>query len=160
MCEFVSWIEAKKNGDTHYFFMTDRELRSKRGGKLIGAGNASDICGHGFLREYFELGKRGKDWECTDFSMPDNFPADIVAAIKNMEMTTFGIGLGLLTPSALAEYKKIKQSAWEEYKKIQQSAWEEYEKIKQPAWEEYEKIQLNAFWRLFKSPGNRAEAWR
>jgi hypothetical protein len=50
--------------------------------------------------------------------------------------------------TALADYKKIQQSAWADYKKIQQSAWADYDKIQQSAWADYKKIQQPALAKL------------
>ena len=159
MCEFISWIEYEKKN----YFLTDKDLESKEGKsllKFLGSNWKEDIKGHGAIRTYFnggkqEIGKKltswGKEKENTDLSSPDNFPDDIVQAIKEGRMSRIGFSLDLLndegklkyykiTDQALAEYNKIKDQALAEYNKITDQAWAEYNKIKDPAWAEYNKI--------------------
>ena len=178
MCEFVSWVEH----EGAVLFLTTGHLRDKKG-KETAERRGDDVNGHGAIREYYDLKPGvGVERECLDFSTPDNFPAQIVDAIKAGKMRGFGLGHGLLTPaawaeydkvrrSALAEYLKVHQSSWAEYDKVKQPAWAEYEKVQQPAWAEYEKVyqsawaeyqkvQQHTFWDLFKKQENRAEAWR
>ena len=158
MCEFISWIEYENKN----YFLTDKDLESKEGKSLIkflGNNFQEDIKGHGAIRTYFnggnqELGKKlqwGEDKENTDLSSPDNFPPEIVLAIKEGRMSRIGMSLDLLndkgkdkykkiTDPALAEYKKIKDQALAEYNKITDPALAEYNKITDPAWAEYNKI--------------------
>ena len=158
MCEFISWIEYENKN----YFLTDKDLESKEGKSLIkflGNNFKEDIKGHGAIRTYFnggnqELGKKlqwGKEKENTDLSSPDNFPPEIVLAIKEGRMSRIGMSLDLLndkgkerynkiTDPALAEYKKIKDHALAEYNKITDQAWAEYNKITDPALAEYNKI--------------------
>jgi len=144
MCEFISWIEVDRDGERHVFYLTQRELASKRGRKLrkrIG----DDINGHGAIREYYELGVSvGRNLECDDFSTPSNFPGEIVQDLKDGAFRGFGVGMELLTQPAWDEYEKIRQPALDEYEKIEQPAWDEYEKIRQAALDEYEKIEQPA----------------
>ena len=168
MCEFASWKVYNKK----VYFLKDLDLNTREGRKLLDKTVIADLCGHGAIESFYpELKGKGSNEECTNFSSPDNFPKEIVQAIKDGKMTRFGIAIGLLIPSALAEYQKIKQpalaeyqkieqSALAEYEKIEQSAWAEYEKIEQPALAEYEKIKQPAFWKLFSNPKNRIETWR
>lgn len=107
MCEFVSWINHK---GTNYY-LKDKDLRGKKFNefKKYNCNWRDDISGHGTIRfVYPELDGKGSDKECTDFSSPDNFPAEIAASIKNMEMTKFGVAVGSLTSAKRAEYQKIK----------------------------------------------------
>ena len=158
MCEFISWIEYENKN----YFLTDKDLESKEGKSLIkflGNSFREDIKGHGAIRTYFnggnqELGKKlqwGKEKENTDLSSPNNFPPEIVLAIKEGRMSRIGMSLDLLNDKgkekynkikdqALDEYKKIKDPALAEYKKITDQAWAEYKKIKDQAWAEYNKI--------------------
>ena len=144
MCQFLSWIEYK--GKLYYF--SDYEVNSSDGRRLCRSlGNIfhEEIKGHGVIREYFGLSyKQGKNYECEDFSTPDNFPIELVEKIKKGKFSQIGVSEQLLKQPALAEYEKIRQSAWAEYKKIEQPAWAEYEKIRQPALAEYEKIEQPA----------------
>ena len=142
MCEFASWKVYNKK----VYFLKDLDLNTREGRKLLDKTVIADLCGHGAIESFYpELKGKGENKECTDFSSPDNFPLEIVEAIKDGKMTRFGIETVLLTESAWAEYLKIKQPAWAEYQKIQQSALAEYEKIEQPAWTEYKKIQQSAW---------------
>jgi hypothetical protein len=112
-------------------------------------GNNRDYIGHGAIRHYFGNFTGGIEHEYTDFSSPDNFPKEIVEAIKAGQFRGLGIDEGLLTKKAWAEYNKIEQPARAEYEKIRQSARAEYDKIKQ-----------SAFWDLFKNKKNRPKCWR
>ena len=154
MCEFISWIEL----DGKNYFLTKKELATKDGRmlkKYLGSQYAVDVVGHGAINRYYHLDGRGIHRECIDFSSPDNFPPEIVKAIKKGLFKGMGVCPQILTQpamaeyekiqqQAMAEYRKIEQPAWAEYRKIQQQAMAEYEKIEQPAWAEYRKIEQQA----------------
>ena len=155
MCEFVSWIEFKEKN----YFLTDKDLESKEGKSLLKyLGNSwrEDIKGHGAIRAYFnggnqELGKKlqwGKEKENTDLSSPDNFPPQIVLAIKEGRMSRIGMSLDLLNDKGEKEYNKIKDQALAEYNKITDQAWAEYNKIKD-----------QAFWEIFSQKKYRNPLW-
>jgi len=158
MCEFVSWIE--KDGKL-YYLKAKQVFETTRGKQLQKwCGNSDDYVGHGAIRYYYGFSESvGNDHEGTDFSSPDNFPAEIVKAIKAGEFRGLAVAEKLLSQPALAEYEKVRQSAWAEYKKIRQSAWAEYEKVRQSAWAEYEKVEQSAFWDLFANSENRNPKW-
>ncbi|MDD5353266.1 MAG: hypothetical protein PHS93_08920 [Candidatus Omnitrophica bacterium] len=87
MCEFISWIPKGKTNlflTYHQVFETDKgqQLRDKLKG---------DWYGHAGIRFFYDLSQPDdenvrKEKDCADFSTPDNFPKDIVKAIKNNEM--------------------------------------------------------------------------
>jgi len=140
MCDLFSWIDL----DGKIYFLDDNKLNTKEGRellKLLMPMFEDDLLGHGAIRYYYpELKERGKDYEYTDFSSPDNFPDEIVEAIKSGIFRNFGVCPEILTESASGKYEKIRQPAREEYEKIVQPAWEKYNERTQPAWEKYEKI--------------------
>ena len=150
MCEFVSWIEY----EDQILFLTDADLNTKRGRELkdyLGE-KYMDISGHGAIRFYYEIGDKGHNRECSDFSDPDEFPPAIIEAIKK----------GKFSKIAMPEnpLQLIKAQAWAKYKKIQIPAWAKYEKIKAPAWAKYKKIKAQVFWSLMRNKKNRAKNWR
>ena len=176
MCDFISWIER----EGHIYLFTNKELNTKEGRKIQKGLKDNDVRGHGVIREYWGL-KDGVNKECEDFSTPDNFPKEIVKAVKLGQYSEIGFNLDLLNSAGKAEYEKIRQPALVEYKKIEQSALAEYEKIEQPAlaeyekieqpalaeykkieqpaWAEYEKIKQTAFWDIFKHKKYRNKKW-
>ena len=179
MCEFISW----KSYEGKNYYLTNEDLETKAGKELLKPEFVADICGHGAIEHYYpELKGKGSNEECSDFSSPNNFPKEIVKALKQGKLTKIGIVLDILNDagrqeyekieqSALAEYKKIQQPAYAEYEKIQQSAWAEYEKIQQPAWAEYKKIEQPAlaeyekikqpgFWKIAKQKKYRKNKWK
>ena len=138
MCEFISWIEK----DGKCIFLTGEDVfKTKRGKELQAHDGTNDLDGHGAIRWYYNF-EGGLDKECTDFSTPDNFPLEIVKAIKSGKMRGLGIAEGLLTPKVITKYKRILQSALAEYDRMEQSAYAECKEIAQSALAEYEKIQL------------------
>src|SRR3990167_4673791 len=178
MCQFVSWIEH----DNKNYFLTEKDLVSKEGRAFLKANGTVDIQGHGAIRAlYPELGGLGIDKEVSNFKSPENFPKDIVKAIKNGDFYGVGICLDILnsegtsesdkiSQSARAKYNKIRRPAWAEYNKIRQSALDEYNKIRRPAWAEYNKIRQSAlaeynkirqpaFWEIAKQKKYRAKKW-
>jgi hypothetical protein len=141
MCEFISWKEHKGR----VYFLTNSDLDTKEGKKLLKPEVKADLCGHGAIESFYpELKGKGINKECTYFSSPKKFPKEIVTAIKKGNLSKIGICLDVLNNKGKAEYEKIEQPAWAEYEKIEQSAWAEYKKIEQPAWAEYEKIKQSA----------------
>jgi hypothetical protein len=109
MCEFISWIETKDKGKKTVFFLTGKQVfHTKRGKELRNyTKNYGDLVGHGAIRWYYELKYNvGTNKECTDFYSPENFPEDIVSAIKNGDMRGMGTPEGLLAKAACAEWDK------------------------------------------------------
>jgi hypothetical protein len=135
MCEFISYIEY--NGEI--FFLDDNKLNTKEGRELLKPDFKDDILGHGAIRHYYtELGTRGVYHECEDFSHPENFPPQIVSAIKKGLFVNFGICPQILNNPSWAEYKKIQGIALAEYKKI---------------------IGI-AFWKIARLKKNRVSDWK
>jgi len=172
MCEFMSWINRR---DKNYFLTTD-QLKTRRGQKLLKSIGYEDINGHGAIREYYRIDSGdGINKEYTDFSSPNNFPPEIVAAIKAGKFRGFGIATGLLTATAWEVYEEAiattwkvyeeaTDTAWEVYKEATDTArkteqWEVYEEAIAPTWKVYEEA-TDIFWDLFTVEENRAEAWR
>ena len=178
MCEFISWVEK----DGVVLYLTSRDLKSSRG-KALRDRIGPDICGHGAIREFYDLAPgQGTERECTDFSTPDNFPAQIVEDIKSGAFRGIGVSHDLLTPEARAEYNKVRNAAlaeynkvcnaawaefdkvcnaaWAEFDKVRNAAWAEYNKVCNAAWAECDKVRNRTFWALFSEADNRAEAWR
>lgn len=141
MCDFVSWIEYEGKN----YWLKDKDLETKEGKKLLKEVSNGDICGHGAIRTYYAGGQQkvgqklqwGKERQCTDFSNPNNFPAEIVKCIKSGGMSRIGISLQLLNDVGKAEYKKVEGQALAEYKKVMGPA----------------------FWKIFQEKKNRALAW-
>jgi hypothetical protein len=145
MCDFISWVEK----DGAVLYLTGKDLKTSRG-KAMRARIGDDVCGHGAIREYFDiLPGVGVEKECTDFSSPLNFPAQIVADIKAGLFRGVGFDCALLSGPAWAEYDKVCATAWAEYDKVRATAWAEYDKVVQ-----------RTFWTLFADNSNRAEAWK
>jgi len=142
MCNFLSWIEK---GDKVYYLTHDLIHSTPRGDmiqkRFPGDG---ELIGHSAIRAYFEI-DGGTDRECENFSSPSNFPAEIVAALKDGKFWGMGTPGGLLTKPALAEYEKVTQAAYAEYEKVTQAAEAEYQKVRQPALAEYEKVRQPAY---------------
>ena len=104
MCEFVSWVEHEDK----LYYLTANLLNTKEGRALkkhLGTAYAEDIKGHGAIEHYF--GIKGKHCECTDFSSPNNFPAEIVKAMKSGAFRGIGIpdASQVLTMKVYADYQ-------------------------------------------------------
>ena len=137
MCEFISWIEK----DGKNYFLTSADLASKRGIELREhCGDDDDLVGHGALRWFYGGFEGGVQRECTDFSTPLNFPAEIVEAIKAGKFRGMGCPVGLLNDAARAERDKIVDAARAEFDKIVDAARAEYNKIVNAARAERDKI--------------------
>ena len=159
MCDFISWIEFEGKN----YWLTNECLLTKDGKalrKFLGPKFTEDIKGHGACAEYWNLKQNGTHKECTDFSSPDNFPAEIVRDIKAGNLSYIGYDLGLLNDKGQAEYQKVKGPAWAEYLKVTGPAEAEYLKVKGQARAEYEKVYLTSFWKIFKVKKNRAKGWK
>jgi hypothetical protein len=135
MCEFVSWIEYEGKE----YFLTNADLDTKAGAKLLLAEVKDDLCGHGAIKAYYpELKNRGANKECSDFSTPANFPKSIVKAIKEGRLSRIDVCLDVLNDKG----KK------------------QYEKVRGPAWAEYEKVRGLAFGKIVKQAKYRTSKWR
>jgi len=136
MCEFVSWVEHEDK----LYYLTANLLNTKEGRdlkKFLGTAYAVDIKGHGAIEHYF--GIKGKHCECTDFSSPNNFPAEIVNAMKSGAFRGIGIpDSQVLTKKAYADYESKRDSLYADY----------------------ESKRADFFWDIFMDKKNRARAWK
>ena len=184
MCKFISWVDV----DGTLFYITDDDVNTSNYQELLRkCGNNDDSLGHGFLREYFQLGGKGIDKEVNNLTYIHLLPKQIISDIKKCKFEYITSIPDLLNGSAREEYDKKIRSAREEYDKIERSAWKEYIKIEElaikesakeeydkitrsaiekfikierSAWEEYNKIERSAFWNLFRNPDNRIDNWK
>jgi hypothetical protein len=172
MCDFISWFQK----DDAVIFLTDDDLATKAGKKLraIDGMFPDDIKGHGAIQKYYEL----NDWsfpadftqkECTDFSTPNNFPPQIVEAIKKCNLTQIGVlpdcvftKAGLVKVKADAEWKKA-GAEWKKAYAELKKAYAEREKVDaewRKADAEWRKADAGVKWKVFADPKNRKKAWR
>lgn len=141
MSQFISWI----TWESEVYFLTSRDLRTKEGRALrrcLGRRYWSDIKGHGAIQEYYtflKFGLHGTSVECSDFSTPDNFPPEIVKAVKQGRFIGIGVCPKILTRSAADEYEGLRRPAADEYEGLRRPAWAEFEKLEQSAWVEFKK---------------------
>ena len=192
MCNFISWFQK---GDA-VIFLTDNDLATKEGMALrkeLGDQFINDIKGHGAIARYFELNewvlpmdairREVGDSRCPDFSTPNNFPPQIVEAIKNCNLTQIGRlpdnvllshGLGLIKKDAKREeaYAKWKEAEakWKEAEAKWEEAeakWQEAEAKREEAYAKWEEADAkrkeayaNVFWKVFADPKNRKKVWR
>ena len=183
MCKLISWIEKNYKN----YFLTGKQVYESPTGEALKKWSSNieeDKTGHGAIRFYYEL-EGGRERECTNFSTPDNFPADIVLAIKNGEMRGMGTAKGLLLPALDEDYQakrkpldedyQAKRNALdgdyqakckpldEDYQAKRKPLYEDYQAKRKPLYEDYQakcKPLYDKFWDLFADPANRAEAWR
>ena len=157
MCHFVSWIEL--NGKE--YFLTNAELETKEGNKLLKSDVKDDLCGHGAILAYYpELKDKGFHKECENFSSQTNFPGAIAKALKNGLMSRIGINKDMLTAPALAEYTKVEAKALAEYTKVEAKALAEYQKVEAKALAEYQKVKAVSFTNIVKQKRNRNTNWK
>ena len=180
MCEFISWVEHEDK----LYYLTANLLNTKEGRdlkKFLGTAYAVDIKGHGAIEHYF--GIKGKHCECTDFSSPNNFPAEIVKAMKSGAFRGIGIPdeSQVLTKKAYADYKSKRDSLSADYWSKCDSLDADYQSKRAPLYADYESKRdalsadykskrdaLSAdywskcddlFWDIFMDKKNRARAW-
>ena len=136
MCEFVSWVEY---GDKLYY-LTANLLNTKEGRALkkhLGTAYAEDIKGHGAIEHYF--GIKGKHRECTDFSSPNNFPAEIVKAMESGAFRGIGIpdASQVLTKKAYTDYESKRASLDADYESKCAALYADYESKRAPLYADY-----------------------
>lgn len=146
MCEFISWKEIKTaDGGAEILFLTHDDIfNTSRGAELRKYNTLDDLTGHGAIAWYYYLpNNKSVDRECTDFSSPDNFPPEIVSALKAGKLW----GLvdyfpeGLLCAPLYDDYKSMRDALYAVYKTKREAL-------------------SNEQWELFTEPKNRAEVWR
>jgi len=138
MCQFISWIE--KNNQA-VFLTADDVFRTKAGRELQEYCNsADDLVGHGAIKHYYGNFEGGIEKECTDFSTPNNFPPEIVEALKAGKFRGLSTPIDCLLKPARDEYERVIQVAWDKYKEVEQAAWAKHEKVERPAWAKYKKV--------------------
>lgn len=120
MCEFISWKEIKTaDGSMELLFLTHDDIfNTSRGAELRQLTTPEDFVGHGAIAFYYQIdANKGVDRECTNFSSPDNFPPEIVSALKAGKL--WGIveyfPEGLLCVPLYDDYKAKRDALDEDY---------------------------------------------
>ena len=159
MCEFVSTV---KKGRKEYFLTHDLIYNTEKGKELQAfCENPDDYCGHGAIRWYFGLERdEGENKEYTDFTTPENFPTQIVKAIKNGEMRGVGIARGSLTTEAIGDYEAKRKPLDDDYYAKYKLLCDDYHAKRKPLDDDYCAKRNDLFWDLFAIPENRNPAWR
>jgi hypothetical protein len=161
MCEFPSWIEIPEHLQKKYgreiFFLTNNELKTKRGRELIkylGPTFNEDVKGHGAINWYYQLEGVGKYKELPNFRSPVDLPQEIAQAIKDCLFSRIGICIQILTLEAKEKVSKT-------YEALTKPAWKIYKyKTIWPDENAHKAIEKQVFWRFVKNPENRVEVWR
>jgi hypothetical protein len=90
MCEQLSWIELS---DGHLLYLTTYDLFDTPQGEHVRKQlTEDDWCGHSAIKIFYAQTpqiKLGIDRECTDFTYPSNFPAELADAIKAGKFSWF-----------------------------------------------------------------------
>ena len=177
MCEFISWKEIKcPDGSTQILFLTHNDIyNTKRGRELQKHTSKDDFVGHGAIAFYYEIDPdKGINRECTDFSTPDNFPPQIVDAIKSGCMAGLcdpNDCIQLLNPRQQKYYEAKRDALYADYKAKRAPLDADYEAKRAPLDADYEaklaplyadyKAKCDElFWKLFSKPQNRNPKWR
>ncbi len=136
MCEYISWVES--NGKV--LFLTDKDIKIWNNAKDRPLQpDRSEIAGHGAIRLYYGTKNcDGINKECIDFSTPDNFPSQIVKAIKSGKMTYAPIPNGLLLDTVNAKWR----TEWNAVYAKRQPEWDAVDAKWQTEWNA-----VNAKWR-------------
>jgi len=181
MCEFVSWVEHEDK----LYYLTANLLNTKEGRdlkKFLGTAYAEDIKGHGAIEHYF--GIKGKHCECTDFSSPNNFPAEIVKAMKSGAFRGIGIPdeSQVLTKKAYADYLSKRDALYADYQSKRapldadylskrapldadylskrDALYADYQSKRDPIYADYQSKRADLFWDMFMDKKNRVKAWK
>ena len=181
MCEFVSWVEHEDK----LYYLTANLLNTKEGRalkKFLGTAYAEDITGHGAIERYF--GIKGVHRECTDFSSPKNFPAEIVKAMKSGAFRGIGIpdASQVLTMKVYADYQSKRAPLYADYLSKRASLdadylskrdaldadylskrdalYADYKSKRASLDADYESKRDDLFWDIFMDKKNRAKAWK
>jgi len=118
MCEFISWIEVDDlySKGTKLFYLTNSDLDTKEGRKLLKSDFINDIDGHGAIRHYYpELKSIGLNRECENFSTQKNFPPEIATAFKNGKLSMIGYKTNVLTKEVRKKFNKFEAACQKEY---------------------------------------------
>ena len=171
MSRFISWIEI---GEGQNKYLTAHDIFKTTRGQLLQARTAARyLVGHGAIRWFYKMIRDdGTNRECTDFSSPDNFPPEIVDAIRAGAFRGLGTPRGLLSQPAWEEYQEVEAASLAEYMQLERMLLAEYRQLERPvsavehqdaqaaAWQKHQAVIQPLFWDLFAVPENRADAWK
>lgn len=135
MCEFASWIEY----DGEVYFLTNADLDTLAGKKLLEPDYVDDICGHGAIMHFYpELRNKGIHNECENFMNPNNFPEPLVTALKTGRMSRIGIpDHGILNREAASLFNKKKKGLEEKRLNSRRKIHDEQSELESYATETY-----------------------
>lgn len=138
MCEFSSWVEERGK----IYFLTPAQVFNTRRGRELQEWSQNiqdDIKGHGAIRYYYGLDSgEGKDGDCADFSNPENFPREIIDAVKKGAMKGMLFPLGLIIGVLEDEYKAKLTVLEEDYDVKREALDGGYETKRRQLYENYE----------------------
>ena len=165
MCEFLSAVKGKtKTGKDKWYFLTHDLIYNTPRGEIIQKqfpGIDGEVLGHSAIRAYFEIRSgEGENWECTDFTTPDNFPAVIVKAIKRGEFRGFGNPVGLLKAQADKTYQEAKAPADKAWQEAKAQADKTYQEAKAQADKAYQEAMAPADKAWQEATAQACKAWQ
>lgn len=83
MCEFISW---KQGSDGTVYFLTDNDVFSSFGRKVLKGSKDNDILGHGAIDAFFNQRTiTMEQFECRNFWEKDQFPPEIAVHLESPE---------------------------------------------------------------------------
>ena len=84
MCEMVSWIEVEKEGKKNVLFLTNDEVFSERGKKMLKECQDNDFLGHHAIRYIWDMkGNEGVQRENRNLWETKNLPKEIQAQLHD-----------------------------------------------------------------------------
>jgi len=137
MCDFVSWIEY----NDQLYYLTKDCLKDRRIKEIYSV----DISGHGAIAAFYDIQCgcfRKECKECTDFSSPKNFPAEIVATIKNGEFRGIGSNTGLLSAEGDGKYFSLLYEPWREERTMAMETREKCKTICEQIYADFSKCKI------------------
>ncbi len=187
----ISWIEL--NGKVHY--ITYKDLKTERGKELMNRlrrnlgtyDTDNDIY---FDRDsivwYHILKNKGEYKDESDFSSPDNFPQEIVEAIKHGEFKLVTLCPDILNLEARIAYSKdliklytehklvvgpaeiryeyytdeLSKESPETYRKLSKDAYAEFLNIRMKSERKLAEQEQDLFWSTAINPANRKDVWK
>lgn len=84
MCEFISYIEVKKGGETHLLYLDDAAIGSDHGRERLKACKDNDLLGHGAIRAFYgPAASAGVEHELRNVWESDKLPKELQQKLKD-----------------------------------------------------------------------------
>jgi len=85
MCDFISWVEKETEGEIEIFVLTEEDVFSPYGRKVLEGYEGNKLLGHEVIRIFYNLGEKGQNRKTRSFWKTEGLPRKLAKMVKSFD---------------------------------------------------------------------------